>query len=69
MNGMKYYWNGCKRNKILVQSNDKSMTKSVLTITKVSILITKIYNIIFGWSLDNKTVVDTISTYNNWTVV
>ena len=53
MNDRKYFRNGCKSNKGLVQSIDQLMIESVHDIIEMSILITYISNTLFGWSLGN----------------
>ena len=45
------------------------MTKSVHNIIERSVFITYISNIILGWLIEYKYIVDTIITYNVWTVV
>ena len=62
MNGRKYFWIGCQNNKILFPSIDQLTTESVHVIIKRSNLITYIFNMIFGWSLDDKNILGEIIT-------
>ena len=64
-----YFRNGYKNKKGLVQSIDKLKIKSVNDIIKILVLVSYILNMIFGWLIKDKYIIDTITKYNYCTLV